>query len=198
LLIAFNKPFGVICKFSPEPGRATLADFIDVPNVYPAGRLDTDSEGLLLLTDDGALQARISQPTSKLEKTYHAQVEGTATAEHVVQLLQGIELKDGFASAVHATLIDEPGDLWPREPPVRERRAIPTSWIELAITSGRNRQIRRMTAAVGLPTLRLVRVRVGPFALDGLRPGDTRKLSDEEAWRRLDDWRRRAGSSVVR
>jgi 23S rRNA pseudouridine2457 synthase len=144
------------------------------------------------------LQARISQPTSKLEKTYHAQVEGTATAEHIVQLLQGIELKDGFASAVHATLIDEPGDLWPREPPVRERRAIPTSWIELAITSGRNRQVRRMTAAVGLPTLRLVRVRVGPFALDGLRPGDTRKLSDEEAWRRLDDWRRRAGSSVVR
>lgn len=185
-LILLNKPFRVLSQFTDDGARTTLGAFVKDSGVYPAGRLDYDSEGLLLLTDDGRLQARISQPKSKLEKIYHAQVEGTATAEHIVQLLQGVRLKEGNASARHATLIDEPGDLWPREPPIRARRNIPVSWIELAITSGRNRQVRRMTAAVGLPTLRLIRVRVGPFALDGLRPGDTREMSNDDAWRRLD------------
>lgn len=185
-LILLNKPFRVLSQFTGGGGRATLGAFVKAAGVYPAGRLDYDSEGLLLLTDDGRLQARISQPASKLGKIYHAQVEGTATAEHIAQLLQGVRLKDGDASARHATLIDAPGELWPREPPIRERRRIPVSWIELAITSGRNRQVRRMTAAVGLPTLRLIRVSVGPFALDGLRPGDTREMSNDEAWRRLD------------
>lgn len=189
-LIVLNKPFDVLSQFTDGGARSTLAAFVEQRDVYPAGRLDRDSEGLLLLTDDGPLQARISQPGSQLEKVYHAQVEGAARAEHVAQLLAGVELKDGTAAALHATLIDEPANLWQRDPPIRERREIPVSWIELAITSGRNRQVRRMTAAVGLPTLRLIRVSIGPFALDGLQPGESRKLENEEAWQKLDEWRR--------
>lgn len=185
-LILLNKPFHVLSQFTDDGGRATLERYVKERQVYPAGRLDYDSEGLLLLTDCGTLQARISQPKSKLAKVYHAQVEGPANPEHVARLLEGVRLKDGEAAAVQARVIDEPAELWPRDPPIRERRSIPVSWIEIAITSGRNRQVRRMTAAVGLPTLRLIRVRVGPFALDGLRPGESRKLSDDEAWRRLD------------
>lgn len=185
-LILLNKPFQVLSQFTDDGGRATLERYVEEPRVYPAGRLDYDSEGLLLLTDNGTLQARISQPGSRLAKVYHAQVEGVANDGHVARLLEGVRLKDGEAAAVQARVIEEPPGLWPRNPPIRERRSIPVSWIELAITSGRNRQVRRMTAAAGLPTLRLIRVRVGPFALDGLRPGESRKLGDEEAWRRLD------------
>ena len=176
MLIAFNKPFGVICKFSPEPGKQTLADFIDVPNVYPAGRLDTDSEGLLLLTDDGVLQARIAEPRHKIAKVYWAQVEGTATDEALARLRKSVDLGDFVTQPAEARLIDEPANLWPRDPPVRFRKSVPDAWIELAIREGRNRQVRRMTAAVGLPTLRLIRVRVGDAVLDGLAPGQTRIL----------------------
>jgi 23S rRNA pseudouridine2457 synthase len=192
-LILLNKPFEVLSQFADAGGRTTLKRYVKQRRVYPAGRLDYDSEGLLLLTDDGTLQARISQPGSKLAKVYHAQVEGTANARHLASLLEGVRLKDGEAAAVQARVIDQPAELWPRDPPIRERRSIPVSWIEIAITSGRNRQVRRMTAAVGLPTLRLIRVRVGPFALEGLRPGESRKLSDQEAWRRLDRWERSPG-----
>lgn len=175
-----------------EPGiRQTLRDFVANPAVYPAGRLDYDSEGLLLLTDDGRLQARISQPRAKLAKHYHVQVEGLATDEHLRRLRNGVRLRDGNALAVHASLLDEPPGLWLRDPPIRKRKTVPVSWIDLAITTGRNRQVRRMTAAVGLPTLRLIRHRVGPFALDGLQPGKTRELSLEDAWGYLDTGKNR-------
>lgn len=185
-LILLNKPYRVLSQFTDADGRETLGKYLRERGVYAAGRLDYDSEGLLLLTDDGALQARVSRPASKFAKVYQVQVEGAARAEHVTELLAGVELPDGHAAAVRASLIDEPANLWPRNPPIRERRSVPVSWIELAIISGRNRQVRRMTAAIGLPTLRLIRVRVGPFALQGLRPGESRKLSNKEAWRRID------------
>jgi 23S rRNA pseudouridine2457 synthase len=185
-LILLNKPFRVLSQFTDPGGRATLERYVEHGRVYPAGRLDYDSEGLLLLTDDGALQARVSQPKSKLAKVYQAQVEGAADAGHAARLLEGVRLRDGNAVAAQARVIGEPPGLWPRDPPIRERRGIPVSWIEIALTSGRNRQVRRMTAAVGLPTLRLIRVRVGPFALDGLQPGESRELGNDEAWRRLD------------
>jgi 23S rRNA pseudouridine2457 synthase len=153
--------------------------------VYPAGRLDFDSEGLLLLTDDGPLQARISQPRSKLVKHYWAQVEGLSGKKHLEQLAAGVTLKDGAAFATNAATISEPHDLWERNPPIRERRNIPTSWIDLGITEGRNRQVRRMTAAVGLPTLRLVRHRIGPWSVAGLQPGDTVVLDNKEAGKEL-------------
>lgn len=184
-LILLNKPYRVLSQFTDAGKRATLRDLIAEPGVYPAGRLDFDSEGLLLLTDDGPLQARLSQPRSKLTKCYYVQVEGVATREHLGRLLGGVLLRDGDAAAVHAETIDEPPGLWPRHPPIRERRAIPVSWLALGITSGRNRQVRRMTAAVGLPTLRLIRYRVGPFALDGLAPGETRRIATGTAWDRL-------------
>lgn len=187
-LVLLNKPFHVLSQFTDDAGRSTLAAYVQEPGVYPAGRLDYDSEGLLLLTDDGALQARLSQPKSGLGKIYHAQVEGIATAEHIAQLLRGVRLRDGNATASNAGLIDEPAGLWPRDPPIRERKSVPVSWIELTIAEGRNRQVRRMTAAVGLPTLRLIRVSVGPFALQGLRPGESRRLENEAAWRLLDRW----------
>jgi 23S rRNA pseudouridine2457 synthase len=178
LLIAFNKPFGVVCKFSPEPGKPTLADFIDVPRVYPAGRLDTDSEGLLLLTDDGALQARISSPRHKLAKVYWAQVEGVPTPQAIEALRHGVDLGDFTTQPAQARVIDEPANLWPRDPPIRYRAKIPTSWVELTLREGKNRQVRRMTARVGFPTLRLVRAAIGRIHVQslGLPPGAWREV----------------------
>lgn len=175
-LIALNKPFGVICQFSRDGERPTLADFVRVKEVYPAGRLDTDSEGLLLLTDSGPWQARISQPRHKLPKTYQVQVEGVPDAAALARLAAGVALNDGPTLPCAVRRIDEPDWLWPRDPPIRVRAAIPTCWIELVITEGRNRQVRRMTAAVGHPTLRLIRVAVGACTLDGLRPGEWRDV----------------------
>lgn len=184
-LILLNKPFHVLSQFTDPDGRATLADYITSPDVYAAGRLDFDSEGLILLTNNGRLQARISQPRSQMTKTYHAQVEGTANEAHVATLLAGCQLKDGPAKAVAAKLIDEPAGLWARQPPIRERKSIPTSWLEITLGEGRNRQVRRMTAALGLPTLRLIRHSVGPWTLDGLEPGESRQISDDEAWNQI-------------
>lgn len=175
-LIAFNKPFGVICKFSPEPGKSTLADFIPVKEVYPAGRLDTDSEGLLLLTDDGVLQARITDPRNKLPKVYWAQVEGEPSDAALAMLRSGVDLGEFVTRPAGAKRIEEPAGLWPRDPPIRYRAKIPTAWLELTLKEGRNRQVRRMTARVGHPTLRLVRAAVGDWRLDGLAPGEWRRL----------------------
>ena len=175
-LIAFNKPYGVLSQFTDADGHPGLAHHIDVPGVYPAGRLDRDSEGLLLLTSDGQLQHRISDPKHKQWKTYLVQIEGTATAEQATQLAMGVTLNDGLTQAAHCSLI-EPPSLWEREPPVRFRKSIPTSWLSLAIREGRNRQIRRMTAAVGLPTLRLVRSRIGDHGLGDLMPGQWRDIA---------------------
>ena len=175
-ILLFNKPFRVLSQFSPDGDRKTLADYIDVPGVYAAGRLDYDSEGLMLLTDDGALQARISNPRYKMPKTYLAQVEGIPRQEALRQLARGVELKDGKTRPARVRGIDQPQWLWPREPPIRERRNIPTSWLELELREGRNRQVRRMTEAVGLPTLRLLRTAIGDWRLDGLEPGCYRML----------------------
>ncbi len=175
MLILLNKPYRVLSQFRNPDGRATLADFVDVPGVYPAGRLDYDSEGLLLMTDDGRLQARISNPKSRTPKIYWAQVEGVPTPAQCRQLERGVDLRDGPARAVSARLIDEPAALWPRDPPIRYRRNVPDSWLEITLTEGRNRQVRRMTAAVGLPTLRLIRYAVGDWTVDGLAPGEWRK-----------------------
>jgi 23S rRNA pseudouridine2457 synthase len=176
MLIAFNKPFGVICKFSPEAGKRTLADFIPMPQVYPAGRLDTDSEGLLLLTDDGALQARISSPKFKLAKIYWAQVEGSATDAALASLRSGVDLGDFVTQPAGARVIDEPANLWPRDPPIRYRAKIPTSWLEITLREGKNRQVRRMTAKVGFPTLRLVRAAIGGIRVEPLRLGEWREV----------------------
>lgn len=175
-LILLNKPFHTLCQFSDEQGRKTLADFIKMPGVYPAGRLDYDSEGLVLLTDDGGLQHRIASPRQKMSKTYLVQVEGDISDEALAHLRHGVELKDGPSRPAGAERI-QPPDLWPRVPPVRERATIPTSWLELTLTEGRNRQVRRMTAAVGYPTLRLVRWRIGEWQLNGLAPGEYRQLT---------------------
>jgi 23S rRNA pseudouridine2457 synthase len=183
LLIALNKPFNVICKFSAEPGKRTLADFVKVPAVYPAGRLDTDSEGLLLLTDDGALQARISSPRFKLPKVYWAQVEGLPTEDALVPLRNGgIDLGDFRTQPAGARVIEEPANLWPRDPPIRYRAKIPTSWIELTLREGKNRQVRRMTAKVGFPTLRLVRAQIGQVSVTGLPPGAWREVDAASLW----------------
>ena len=171
MLIRFNKPYGVLSQFTPEGRWRGLKDFIDLPGVYVAGRLDADSEGLLLLTDDGALQARISHPRHKMDKTYWVQVEGTPSAEALQQLRDGVLLNDGPTLPAQVAQIDEPAGLWQRDPPIRERQHIPTAWLALTIREGRNRQVRRMTAAVGLPTLRLIRAAIGPYTLDGLAPG---------------------------
>lgn len=178
-LILFNKPFDVLSQFtdagSEGSPRRTLSDFVPVPGVYPAGRLDRDSEGLMLLTDDGRLQARIADPRHKLPKTYLVQVEGTRTDEALDALRSGVRLKDGLTRPARAEAIDPPA-LWPRDPPVRFRKTVPDGWLSLTITEGRNRQVRRMTAAVGLPTLRLVRWRVGDWTVDGLSPGEWREV----------------------
>lgn len=182
MLIALNKPFGVICKFRREAGRRTLADHIDVPHVYPAGRLDTDSEGLLLLTDDGVLQARISSPRYKLAKLYWAQVEGVPTEAALDSLRKGVDLGDFRTQPAGARVIEEPADLWPRDPPIRYRAKIPTTWIELTLREGKNRQARRMTARVGFPTLRLVRAAIGQVSVQGLQPGAWREIDADAPW----------------
>lgn len=174
-LILLNKPFGVLCQFTDEAGRTTLADYVPVRDVYPAGRLDHDSEGLVLLTDDGALQARLADPRHGMEKVYWAQVDGTPSREVIERLRRGVALKDGRARPAQARLIAEPPGLWPRDPPIRRRAAIPTAWLEIGLREGRNRQVRRMTAAVGHPTLRLIRAAIGPYALGELRPGEWRE-----------------------
>lgn len=182
MLIALNKPYGVVCKFSAEPGKRTLADYVEVRDVYPAGRLDTDSEGLLLLTDEGALQARIADPRHKLAKVYWAQVEGAPTDEALAALRTGVDLGDFTTRPAKARLIDEPANLWHRDPPIRYRAKIPTAWIELTLREGKNRQVRRMTAKVGFPTLRLVRAGVGTVRLDGLAPGEWRSIDAHAPW----------------
>jgi 23S rRNA pseudouridine2457 synthase len=177
VLIALNKPYGVLCQFTDDRGRATLADFVRQKDVYAAGRLDHDSEGLLLLTDDGRLAHRLTDPHHKQAKTYLAQVDGTIDAAALQALRRGVVLNDGPTLPAEAEFASEPDWLWPRDPPVRFRKAIPTSWLSLTLREGRNRQVRRMTAAAGFPTLRLIRVRIGEYALDGLAPGETRVLS---------------------
>ncbi|MBB6124238.1 pseudouridine synthase [Sphingobium subterraneum] len=177
-LILFNKPYGVLCQFTDErtgAPRPTLADYIALPGVYPAGRLDLDSEGLLLLTSDGALQARIANPRFKMPKTYWVQVEGEPDETRLDTLRGGLMLKDGMTRPAMAARIADPA-LWPRDPPVRFRKSVADCWISLTISEGRNRQVRRMTAAVGHPTLRLVRQSIGDWALDGLQPGEWRAV----------------------
>lgn len=177
-LILFNKPYGVLSQFTDrgtDAARATLSEFIDVPGVYPAGRLDRDSEGLLLLTDDGGLQARIADPKFKMAKTYLVQIEGDPEEASLDRLRQGIELKDGLTRPAKAERIVDPA-LWPRDPPVRFRKSVPDCWLRLTIREGKNRQVRRMTAAIGHPTLRLVRWGVGDWALDGIQPGEWREV----------------------
>jgi 23S rRNA pseudouridine2457 synthase len=176
MLIAFNKPFNVLSQFTDSAGRRTLADYLKVKDVYPAGRLDYDSEGLLLLTDDGALQQRIADPRHKMKKTYLAQVEGTPDDKALALLRRGVKLRDGVTAPAAARLVEEPDWLWLREPPIRHRLNVPTAWLEIKLAEGRNRQVRRMTAAVGHPTLRLVRVSIGAWSLDGLESGEWRKL----------------------
>ncbi|MBP7468064.1 MAG: rRNA large subunit pseudouridine synthase E [Thauera sp.] len=176
-LILLNKPYGVLCQFTDEAGRATLKDCVAVPGVYAAGRLDTDSEGLLLLTDDGPLQHRIADPRHKLPKTYLVQVEGEADEAALAQLRAGLDLGDFRTRPCAAKSVAEPDWLWPRDPPVRFRKSVPTSWLEIVLREGKNRQVRRMTAKVGLPTLRLIRVAIGPWRLDGLAPGQWREVA---------------------
>ena len=175
-LLILNKPYGVLCQFSGAEGRPTLKDFVAIPGIYPAGRLDRDSEGLVVLTDDGRLQAAITDPRRKLEKRYWVQVEGVADDAALEAFGRGLVLADGPTRPASIRRIPEPA-LWPRDPPIRFRRAIPTGWLEVRLTEGRNRQVRRMTASIGFPTLRLVRFQVGPWNLEGLGPGEWREIA---------------------
>ena len=176
MLILFNKPYGVVCQFSKHEKHETLADYIAIPNVYAAGRLDTDSEGLLILTDDGELQHRVSHPKYKEIKTYWVQVEGAPTQADLMPLLSGVDLGDFVTAPAKAQIIQEPLMLWPRNPPIRERKAIPTTWLEIKISEGKNRQVRRMTAKVGFPTLRLIRYAIGEYTLEDLPVGTLKKV----------------------
>ena len=181
VLILFNKPFNVLSQFTDRSleasGRETLSRYVPVPHVYPAGRLDRDSEGLLLLTDDGNLQSQIADPKHKMAKTYWVQVEGAPQEDALQSLRRGVRLKDGVTQAAKARLIEEPMGLWPRNPPIRVRKSLPDSWIEMVIREGKNRQIRRMTAAVGHPCLRLIRAQIGDWRLGDLMPGEYKKLT---------------------
>lgn len=179
-LLLVNKPFHMLTQFTSEDGKASLRDVVDAPDMYPAGRLDYDSEGLVLLTNWGALQARLAEPRFKCAKTYFVQVEGVPDESAIERLRSGIELNDGMTSPAEACLVDEPAWLWPRDPPIRFRRDIPTHWVSLTIREGRNRQVRRMTAAVGHPTLRLIRWSVGRWSLDGIAPGASREADQPE------------------
>ena len=186
MLVLFNKPYGVLSQFTSDGGKwRTLADCIDIPDVYAAGRLDADSEGLLLLTDNGNLQAAIAGDRSIVTKTYWAQVEGVATDDHAKKLARGVTLNDGPTGASKCRVAQGASEPWHRVPPIRVRKSVPDSWIELTINEGRNRQVRRMTAHVGLPTLRLIRVAVGPWRVDGIAPGEIRVLTDDEAFAAL-------------
>lgn len=174
-VVLFNKPYGVLSQFTAEAGHASLADFIRIPGVYAAGRLDADSEGLLILTDDGGMQKRIADPQHKMAKTYWAQVEGVPDDTALQQLEHGVDLGDFVTRPCQARVIEAPPGLWPRHPPIRERKNIPTAWLEIILREGKNRQVRRMTARVGHPTLRLVRWAIGPWTLSGLAPGEWRE-----------------------
>jgi 23S rRNA pseudouridine2457 synthase len=185
MLVLFNKPFNVLSQFTGDAHERTLAEFIKIPNVYAAGRLDADSEGLLVLTNNGALQAAIAGNKSRVAKTYWAQVEGVATEEQTAQLRRGVTLKDGRTLPAQCRLLGQMAEPWSRVPPIRVRKSVPDSWIELTISEGRNRQVRRMTAHVGLPTLRLIRVAVGPWRVEGLAPGELQVISDDETFSAL-------------
>jgi 23S rRNA pseudouridine2457 synthase len=187
-MILLNKPYRVLSQFRDADNRPTLSSFVLASGVYPAGRLDFDSAGLMLLTDDGALQARIGEPRNKLPKTYLVQVEGEPENSRLEQLMAGVTLKDGKAIALQAAVIEAPSMLWPRDPPIRYRANIPAVWIRLSIDEGRNRQVRRMTAAVGLPTLRLIRAGIGPWTLGALQPGQSLSVSNDRAWQELKAW----------
>jgi 23S rRNA pseudouridine2457 synthase len=177
-VVVFNKPYGVLCQFSPDGDKPTLKDFIPIPNIYPAGRLDADSEGLLVLTDDGPTQHAVSHPQKKMSKTYWAQVEGEPDAGALQRLGAGVQIGGIATLPCRVRRIQEPEGLWPRNPPIRWRKSIPTSWIEIELQEGKNRQVRRMTAVVGFPTLRLIRYRIGEWSLAGLAPGNYRIVVD--------------------